>query len=401
MAWRLADSVVRGELDNRDRGHVSGRIWLLNRDDPVELDLRGDCLRDIAGTRVVFHNPSPCPGDLLDLDERQAGVVGDITASRRFRVYDVSLSEAQRLKEAGQPIPEHVANGLYLEWYSETDGRVVIESTDFAVEVSGAAWRMSEREERAQLRRNMEAIEDWKDHLREADEYWDEEEDFDDGVPSNDPPLNEFEWEKRLRESDALTDRYSGLLKEFIDHPDRDRIIAREMGWDWLEEATERGTRTEAPRTEAEPGEEVSPLKPNPLTEGRDWVRTATGRVTHPLSCRAHATAMDMWQYCSQQGLMGEAGDKDLHDMIFQAQCLSAKLAGALNGIAYDRQVESGFIVACLKRTLKYINQSIASADAVTTRQLLDDERLESFRGDLFRIRQDILELMKHYRRNR
>ena len=29
MAWRIAESVVRGEIDNRRKGCVTGRIWLV------------------------------------------------------------------------------------------------------------------------------------------------------------------------------------------------------------------------------------------------------------------------------------------------------------------------------------------------------------------------------------
>lgn len=54
MAWRLRESVVKGEIDNRDRGHVRGSIWLVGRQKPIALDLSGNCLRDLAG-RVVSH----------------------------------------------------------------------------------------------------------------------------------------------------------------------------------------------------------------------------------------------------------------------------------------------------------------------------------------------------------
>ena len=37
MAWRLHDRVVRGEIDNRQRGHVRGKIWLIGRPDPIAL----------------------------------------------------------------------------------------------------------------------------------------------------------------------------------------------------------------------------------------------------------------------------------------------------------------------------------------------------------------------------
>ena len=41
MALRIADSVIRGEIDNRLRDHVVGRIWVEGLEDPVRLNLEG------------------------------------------------------------------------------------------------------------------------------------------------------------------------------------------------------------------------------------------------------------------------------------------------------------------------------------------------------------------------
>ena len=41
MAWRIHDSVKRGEIDNRERGLVRGKIWLDGLVEPVVLDLQG------------------------------------------------------------------------------------------------------------------------------------------------------------------------------------------------------------------------------------------------------------------------------------------------------------------------------------------------------------------------
>ena len=32
MAWRFHEHVLRGEIDNRTRGRVTGRIWLAGMD---------------------------------------------------------------------------------------------------------------------------------------------------------------------------------------------------------------------------------------------------------------------------------------------------------------------------------------------------------------------------------
>ena len=55
--------------------------------------------------------------------------------------------------------------------------------------------------------------------------------------PPEDKEWDEFDHEKFMRECDARTDKYGELLDKYIDHPERHRIIAREMGWTWLEEA--------------------------------------------------------------------------------------------------------------------------------------------------------------------
>ena len=87
MALRLDNAVIRGEIDNTSRGNVRGRLWLVGREEPVVLDLRGDAWRDVAGTRLSFVNTHPEAQSAADaLQPRQKGFVGDITASRKVRV---------------------------------------------------------------------------------------------------------------------------------------------------------------------------------------------------------------------------------------------------------------------------------------------------------------------------
>src|SRR5712691_2326057 len=153
MAWRINQSVVRGEIDNRARGRVIGRIWLTGRADPIALDLSGNCWRDLAGCLLRFENPRPTAAadERTDLAAVQKGAAGDMTASRKVRVLDVSLEEARRLAQEGATPPEHMANSLYIEWFSEANGRVVIESADYKIDISPPAWSLSPEEEREQI----------------------------------------------------------------------------------------------------------------------------------------------------------------------------------------------------------------------------------------------------------
>lgn len=395
MAWRLGGSVIKGEIDNRKRGHVSGRLWLFGRDEPIELSLDGDCYRDIAGSRLTFVNPKPEAGDHINLAAIQEGTVGDMTASKRVRVLDVSTEQAMAMREAGERIPERLSNSLYLEWYSTRNGRVVIESSDFAIDISEPEWRMSDEEEMLQAQTSHEAAEEWVERLAAAEGVFESE--GDPFIPAPDGPMDEFAWERSLRESDALTDRFAELFEQYLDHPDRDRIIAKEMGWTWLEAAVEAQECGELVM-DPEDFEDLDPVEPDPMREGRDWIRTEDGRITHPLSLRAYELGQRIWTYCDDENGENEDCDPDLQEMMFQTQCLSAKLSGALDGLAYGEDAEAGFIVACLKRTLKYVNAVLGASDKVHVRKLMPPDIHTTFRNELFSIREQILTLMRHYR---
>jgi len=426
MAWRIHDSVQRGEIDNRERGVVRGKVWLHGLQEPVVLELKGNACRDLAGCLLTFENP----GETIPLrtDARveplQRGTIGDLTASRKVRVFDIPFEEAYERLRKKLPVPEHLANCLYLEWFSEANGRVVIESHEYKLTISPPAWTLTPEEEQQRQKEAAEGFNGFLAGLSEALEAAKHE-------PSEDKEWDEFDYEKFLRESDARTDKYMELLDKYQDHPDRERLIAREMGWTWLEEAIEeeepegtgaspahdeRNDDVEAGRAPALPGdaeeEEESDLDeinracdepgeppPDPATEGVDWVRDEHGDIKHPLSLRAFDGSMALWRRCKELGL-GEIDDDDLARLISEYQITGAKLAGALDGLAFDRdQREGAFIVAYLKRALAHLHSAQGALEKVAVKRLLPAETLASTRAELFVLREEMLRLMKEFRR--
>src|SRR5260370_19505252 len=96
MACSIHDSVGRGEIDNRVRGVVRGKIWVEGRAEPVVLELNGNAWPDLAGCLLTFTNPQDrAPHHHLDsLHPVQRGSIGDLTASRKVRVFDLPLQES-------------------------------------------------------------------------------------------------------------------------------------------------------------------------------------------------------------------------------------------------------------------------------------------------------------------
>ncbi|MFO1498186.1 MAG: hypothetical protein U1G07_07305 [Verrucomicrobiota bacterium] len=164
MPWRIGEQVTWGELDNRTIGRVTGIIVLTGRAEPLRLSLQGNPWPDWAGCVLRVKNPVPKPGDLQGLAPEQEGVCGDMTASRKVRIPPELIRE---WLEKGAPGKDSLpwGNSVYLEWFSERNGRVVVESTRYEVEISERAWTLTEEQEREQRLQNVQAMNQFMDSL--------------------------------------------------------------------------------------------------------------------------------------------------------------------------------------------------------------------------------------------
>jgi hypothetical protein len=84
--------------------------------------------------------------------------------------------------------------------------------------------------------------------------------------------------------------------------------------------------------------------------------------------------------------------------MLFQAQTLGAKLAGALDNLAYDEDPDAGFVIAYMKRGFPFFNESMAALEKVRIKELIEPSELEAFRRELFDVRREMLNLMRRLR---
>jgi hypothetical protein len=160
MAWRVERFLVRGEIDNRIRDRITGRLWFLGRADPVELELYGNARRDLAGKRLEFSNPKPQPGVPENFSTQQIGVVSEFTGSRKVRVPDIELDDDPARGQYRASVSWHGGNALSLEWFSLASGRVIMQSTEFTLTIDpDSCWEMSAEEEKLQLLANARAIE--------------------------------------------------------------------------------------------------------------------------------------------------------------------------------------------------------------------------------------------------
>ena len=389
MAWRIDEAVTRGEIDNTVEGLTTGRIWLAGRDEPLELSLVGDCWRDLAGSRLRFENPSPVTGtDIAGLLSQQAGIVGDMTASRKNKVPTVGEDEFQRLYQNKAEIPFEWRNTLYLEWFSESNGRVVIETADYQLEVSPHEWKMDEDDEEAQKLANLQAMRDFMAQIirrrepSESDEKYPEE-------------LDEFEWEERLKESDRLTDAYQEVLEKYMEDADSERKEAFVMGWDGLLDAL-------AERDEAGDGgdfesEDDPEFDGDPDDDDDDFSEAdddfLRGDNGHPLQVRAQELALRAMDLVPGDKGPGTAA----YQLVSNLLQVSGKLAGALNDRGSGYEPETGYVLAVLKRCLNWLNEAVACCQQLMAIEEDPDQlaALAHLRSSAFEIRDGITELRR------
>ena len=397
MAWRIHDSVVRGEIDNRVKGMVRGTLWLDGLADAVQLELAGNACPDLAGCLLQFTNPAKtCPMRKQPaFAPVQRGRSGDLSASRKVRVFTVPEEVAFAMIDRGEKPPERMANVLYLEWFSDGNGRVVIESAEFQLTISAPEWRLTAAEEQQRVRDAEAGWEGFSQQLSAAVEKQKR------GQKDPEAEWDEHDYEKFLKESDARTDKYMELQEKYGDSDEAEEKIAREMGW--LEELTpeaaeEQRLRIEEINRACEAALDEPDPEPEPHREGIDWMRDEDGRIHHPLQHRCAESAMQFRHQIDELGL-AKSEDDDFRQLVDEWMITGAKLAGALSGIADGRgPADASFNVAYLKRALDHLHKAQAGLEAVAPKQLLPAGMVAEVRAELFAIREGILKLMEEYR---
>jgi len=400
MAWRIDEHLLRGEIDNRTRGRVTGRLWFVGRAAPVELDLEGNAWRDLAGRRLEFVNPEPKPGLEASFATRQHGAAGDITASRKVKVPEIPMDQIGEYYAARKPFPWHWGNSLYLEWFSTANGRVVIESASYQLTISpDSTWDMTPAEEETQRAANATALGDFMQRLGEAvssnldaanakaDPVDPAGSDDADDADDENRPFTEEEAEKMQADSDKLTDRVMARMEREGDTADFETILEEE-----LERARkERGEPDPTPEQLAENArwiDEMNAAAAEALKdeEAEKWKHDADSGSAdrsaerHPLAKRAYELALRVHREVDARGWVHKDAQSEhpVAELAFSIAKAAAKLAGALDGDddwPPPLMFCAGTIVR-LKRAAGYLEDAKLAAESCREESLVDPEWL-------------------------
>ena len=178
----------------------------------------------------------------------------------------------------------------------------------------------------------------------------------------SDRAWDEYEWERFLQQQDQKTEKYMELLEKYIDDPQRDEIVAREMGWchlnedsgdDWNEEcgsSARRGAGRKAMRFRRRPDQ-----------------RPCAESFEHHVLYRA-AFSLTIWIDRLFDAKPALQNDPAAVKLATHTALASAKLAAALSD---EEAEELGMTIAYLKRSLKAITVALdASAQLIAEKSI-------------------------------
>lgn len=313
-----------------------------------------------------------------------------------MKVFTVPEDEWIAAYEDGniQEVPTEWRNSLYVEWFSATNGRVVIESADFELSISAWVWEMDAAEEQAQQMANLQTMRTWLADIIQRPE------------PKTDAAFDDHEdsWEDSLKQSDRLSDAHMEALEKFGEDALDDDRLAFVMGWDHMLGTGDAAADDD--EKEAADGEAWK-TQPAPVDTDADdldnLIIDEDSPEAHPLHQRSHALVLRLLTEINEERAENAEtsdGDTPLNRFIRNCMNISGKLAGALGIRGFGGSNNPGYILAILRRCLNWANEALAALNELMAAPEWQDrlELLNDFRAELFALRDGMTDLRKELR---
>jgi hypothetical protein len=176
----------------------------------------------------------------------------------------------------------------------------------------------------------------------------------------SDRAWDEYEWERFLQQQDEKTEKYMELLEKYIDDPQRDEIVAREMGWCQTHE--EAGSEWNDEEFDLEGEEESS---------AADVINDCSESFEQHVLYRASFN-LTIWIDQLFETDSGLQNDPAAVKLATHAALAAAKLAAALSD---EEAEELGMTIAYLKRSLKAITVAMDAAAQLVSERFNPIER--------------------------
>jgi hypothetical protein len=196
---------------------------------------------------------------------------------------------------------------------------------------------------------------------------------------------NEYDWERFLQQQDQKTEKYMELLEKYIDDPQRDEIVAREMGWCHLnEESVEDWDEEDDLFLDEAMEDESNPTFQQPGAESFE----------QHILYRA-AFTLTIWIDQLFESAPALQNDPAAVKLATHTALAAAKLAAALSD---EEAEELGMTIAYLKRSLKAITVALDASAQLIAEKSITRVQHSALKQRIFQVRDGIILLMGEFR---
>jgi hypothetical protein len=205
----------------------------------------------------------------------------------------------------------------------------------------------------------------------------------------SDRAWDEYEWERFLQQQDQKTEKYMELLEKYIDDPQRDEIVAREMGWCHLNEDSGDKWNEEADALLAD-----DPAEEDDEDSAINLIHECAESFEQHVLYRA-AFSLTIWIDQLFEANSALQNDPAAVKLATHTAVASAKLAAALSD---EEAEELGMTIAYLKRSLKAITVAMDAAAQLVVEKSITRKQHSALQQRLFQVRDGVILLMGEFR---
>ena len=196
----------------------------------------------------------------------------------------------------------------------------------------------------------------------------------------SDRAWDEYEWERFLQQQDQKTEKYMELLEKYIDDPQRDEIVAREMGW-----SHQPGDNGEEWQDDSEFAFEEDGAEGD--ISATELINDCAESFEQHVLYRT-AFSLTIWIDRLFEGKPALQNDPAAVKLATHTALASAKLAAALSD---EEAEELGMTIAYLKRSLKAITVAMDAAAQLIAEKSLSRIQHAALQQRLFQVRDGII----------
>ena len=218
---------------------------------------------------------------------------------------------------------------------------------------------------------------------------------MDEDLPDPERPWDEHDWERFLRRQDRRTEQYLGLVERYADHPDRDRIIAREMGWTHLTDASDEPDEDLGEADDEIPPGLAADLEDDAEPVAEDNEVPASFFYEHPLWKESCELAVEARRVVDPRQRRPTAVETLMARFLHGVNLCSVKIGAVLTDPpGAEARAELGMEIAYLKRALKGLTDALDALFALREAGELPPPDALALQQRVFSVRSGLIECM-------